>query len=197
MAETEKQTQQIIDDPCHVFVREWQFSLSCRVHADYSIRQKEFHTRWKDWQRFTWCCGMACLSFSLISPLSTSSLFVCLSLSLSRSLSVRVSYWLSQIPLVRRVLFGLTWDKNRPTICYSCCCSLEWDCDVQVLPGPGAIITRRPIVQTNRTTPDTKRVDNLVYTYVAPHIICQNLVVVNIISANSDKVFLYPSSSTV
>lgn len=57
------------------------------------------------------------LSFllSLISPLSTSSLFVCLSLSLSRSLSVRVSYWLSQIPLVRRVLFGLTWDKNRPT----------------------------------------------------------------------------------
>lgn len=91
MAETEKQTQQIIDDPCHVFVREWQFSLSCRVHADYSIRQKEFHTRWKDWQRFTWCCGMACLSFSLISPLSTSSLFVCLSLSLSLALFLCVS----------------------------------------------------------------------------------------------------------
>ena len=68
-AQTEKQTLRIIDDPCYVFVREWQFSLSCRVHADYSIRQK-------DWQCFTSrCCGMACLAFHL-SHISCSSLFL-------------------------------------------------------------------------------------------------------------------------
>lgn len=57
------------------------------------------------------------LSFLLSHFSSFYILPVCLSVSfsLSCSLSVRVSYWLSQIPLVRRVLFGLTWDKNRPT----------------------------------------------------------------------------------
>lgn len=122
IAQKEKQTLQIIDYPCHGFEREWQFSLSWRVCADYSVRQKEVRSWWKDWQWFTsWCSGRTrvsfCLSeslsffFSLSLSLSTSSLFVCL----PACLSVCVSVWLSQIPLVRSVLFGLTWDKNGPT----------------------------------------------------------------------------------
>lgn len=89
----EKQTLQIIDYPCHVLVREWQFSLSCRVHADYSIRQK-------DVRRFT--CGTVRLTFRL-SHFPTSSLPLCPCVS--------VSDWV-KYPLSEGCC--LDWHENRP-----------------------------------------------------------------------------------
>lgn len=107
IAQKEKQTLQIIDYPCHGFEREWQFSLSWRVCADYSVRQKEVRSWWKDWQWFTsWCSGRTHISFclseslffsSLSLSLSTSSLFVCLPASLCVSVPDWVKYHLSGV----------------------------------------------------------------------------------------------------
>lgn len=88
---------------------------------------------------------------------------------LSVTLSVRVSFWLSQIPLVRRALFGLTWDKNRPTrqlyVILHYCWTGEWDCDVQVMCGTVAKIMLRPVLLSNRTTTDCKQKDNIHFRY--------------------------------
>lgn len=95
--------------------------------------------------------------------LSVSEMLLYLFLPLSLSLSLHVGFWLSQRPLVRRALFGVTWDKKRPTrqLCYSSLL-LDWGkyCDVQVMCGLVAIIKLKPVVQSDWTATDTKQVDN-------------------------------------
>lgn len=88
----EKQTPQKIDCPRHVFLFGWQFSLSCRVHTDYSIRQKRSSAFTCGTDRLT-CCHSPLSCFShFLHPLRLA-VRACQSLTESNTPCQRSAAW--------------------------------------------------------------------------------------------------------